>query len=161
MSFNQKVAKSYAGGAVVSFLAPLASFKGSTIPLNGVAAGSIVSTPGLVITCGSPAFAIEWSSLSAVIQTSIMTAGLTAQTVWQVSQDSVNWISLTGLNAAANATYAPAGTGASVPTSYVQAANAINPSFPYMRVAVVVGGATGGVNDTVTIGYNYRKRTAL
>jgi len=161
MSFNQKVAKSYAGGAVVSFLAPLASSKGSLVALNTLVAGTVVSTPGLVITCSSPAFAIEWSSLSAVVQTSLTTATITAQTVWQVSQDSINWLNLIGLNGAANVTFAPAGTGATVPTSYVQAANAINPSFPYMRMAVLVGVVTGAAGDNVTIAYNYRKRTAL
>jgi len=161
MSFNQKVAKSYAGGAVVSFLAPLASSKGSLVALNGLAAGAIASTAGLVIACSSPAFAIEWSSLSAVVQTVITTATLTAQTVWQVSEDGSNWISLIGLNSASNVAVAPAGTGASVPTSYVQAAPGINPSFPYMRLAVVVGVVTGAAGDNVTIAYNFRKRTAI
>lgn len=161
MSFNQKIAKAYSSGATVAFAAPLASFRGSAIALTGITAGSVVSAAGLVVSCGSPQFAIEWSSLSAVVQTGLTTTTLTAQTLWQVSEDGINWLNLLSLNGAANVTAAAAGTGALVTTNYVQAASGINPSFPYMRLAVLVGVVTGGAGDNVTVAYNYRKRTAL
>lgn len=158
MAFNQLVVKSYSNGTQVAFTAPLASYKGTVIPLNGITAGSTTGVSGLVIACAGPQFNIEWESLSAIIETNLTTSTITATTKWQVSNDGTNWIDLLGKNAAANVTKSAAGTGSLVTTQYVQAFDGINPGFPYLRLAVLVGTVTGAAGDNVTVAYNWRKR---
>lgn len=158
MAFNQLVVKSASTGASVAYLAPLTAYKGSSIALNAVVAGTTVSTAGLVIPVASPAWNIEWDSLAAVVQTQLTTATITAQTIWQVSNDGTNWINMLGLNGAANVTVAPAGSGSAINTTYVQAFPGVNPGFPYIRMAVLSGVANGGAADAVIVAYNFRKR---
>lgn len=158
MAFNQLVVKSYSTGAATAFAAPLASYNGSNILLNGITAASTVSSAGLVIPVGGPQFNIEWDSLVAVVQTRLTTATITAQTLWQGSNDGTNWVNILGTNGAANVTVAAAGTGSLVNTTYAQAFVGINPPFPYLRIACLVGVATGAAGDTVTCAYNFRKR---
>lgn len=161
MAFNQKIVKAYFTGAQQAFTAPLAAYNGSKIALSGITATSTVSTAGLVIACAGPQFNIEWESLSAIVETNLTTNTITATTKWQVSNDGTAWIDLLGKNAAANVTKANAGTGSLVTAQYVQAFDGINPGFPYLRLAVLVGVTTGAAGDNVTVAYNFRKRASV
>jgi len=158
MSFASKLVKSYAGGAQQAFTAPLAAFNGSKIPLLGVTAGSTASTAGLVIPLTNPTFAIEWESLSALIETNLTTSTITATSKWQYTLDGSNWLDVLGLNAAANVTKAAAGTGSLVTTQYVHSFSGVNPAAQAVRLAIQVGVATGAAGDNVTASYNYIKR---
>jgi phenylpropionate dioxygenase-like ring-hydroxylating dioxygenase large terminal subunit len=157
MSFNSSIVKSYAGGALTAFTAPLASYKGSLVALNGVTAGTAVSTVGLVLQAGG-ANNIEFNSLAALVETNITTSTMTVTTKWQVSNDGTSWIDLFEKTSQSNTNRSAAGTGSLVTTQYVQSMDGINPSFPYMRIAVQVGVATGAAGDNVTVSYNWRKR---
>lgn len=158
MAFNQLVVKSYFTGAANAFASPLGSYNGSKIALNTVTSGSTASTAGLVIACAGSQFNIEWDSLAAVVETGITTTSLTVTSKWQVSNDGTNWVDFLGLNCAANVQVAAAGSGSLVTTQYVQGFPGVNPGFPYIRLAVKTGGATGGTGDNVTVAYNFRKR---
>lgn len=158
MSFNQLVVKSAFTGAGTAFTAPLAAYKGSLVPLTGITATSTTSVAGLVILVGGPQFNIEWESLLAIVETNLTTSTITATTKWQVSNDGTVWLDLLGKNGAANVTKAAAGTGSLVTTQYAQAFDGVNPGTPYLRLAVLVGVATGGAGDNVTVSYNWRKR---
>jgi hypothetical protein len=157
MSFASSIVKSYAGGALTAFAAPLASYKGSQIPLNGITATSTTSTAGLALQVGG-VNNIEFDSLSALVETDLTTNTITATTKWQVSNDGTNWVDLLGKNLAANATKSAAGTGGLVTTQYVQVCDGFDYSWPYIRLAVLVGVVTGAAGDNVTVAYNWRKR---
>jgi len=161
MAFNQRIVKSYSTGASQAFTAPLASYVGSKIALSGVTANSTASSAGLVIAVGGPQFNIQWESLHAIVETNLTTSTITATTKWQVSNDGTNWLDLLGKNGAANVTKAAAGTGSLITTQYVQAFDGINPAFPYLRLAVLVGVATGAAGDNVTVSYNWTKNTIV
>ena len=156
MSFNNRIVKSYAQGALVAFTAPLASYKGSQIALTGVTSGSTASTAGLVISMAQND--IEWDSLAAIVETDITTSTITVATKWQVSNDGTNWIDVRDINGTTRTTVAAAGSGSLVTTQYIQYFNGINNPFPYVRLAALVGVTTGGAGDNVTVSYNFRKR---
>ena len=158
MAFNQQSVKNSFTGAKTAYAAPLAAYSGSQVLLSGVTAGSVVSSAGLVIPCAGPQWNIEWDSLVALVQTSLTTATVTATTRWEVSEDGVNFVPLLGLNAPGNVTVAAAGTGGLVTTNYAQACSGYDPSFPYMRLAVLVGVVTGAAGDTAVVSYNFRRR---
>lgn len=160
MAFNQQIVKSYSTGAQVAFTAPLASYKGTVIPLTGITAGSTAGVAGLVIPVAGPQWNISECALSAIVETNLTTATLTATTKWQVSNDGVNWLDLVGKNGAANVTKSAAGSGGLVTTQYVQAFDGLDPAFPYLRMAVLVGVVTGAAGDNVTCAFQYRKRWA-
>lgn len=130
---------------------------GLTVALASVTSGSYASASGLVIPVGSPAFNIEFDSLCAVISAGITTSSLTATTVWQGSNDDSNWLTIYGTNGAAYVQRPATGTGTLVTTTYAQKLE-MNPSFKYLRMAVLVGGTTGASGDNVTVGYCWRKR---
>lgn len=155
MSFNSSIVKSYAGGVLTAFSAPLASYKGSQIPLNGVVSGTTASTTGLVLAVGG-VNNIEFESLSAIVEVNQATASLTNTTKWQVSNDGTNWIDL--FNKSCTVNVQKATTGASGLTQYVQSFDGINPSFQYVRFATLTGGATGGASDNLCVAYNWRRR---
>ncbi len=157
MSFNSTLVKSYAGGATVAFTAPLAAFKGSVIALNTITAGSTASSAGLALAVGG-VNNIEFESLSANVETNLTTNTITATTKWQVSNDGTNWLDVFGKNDAANVTKAAAGTGSLITTQYVQTMDGVNVAYPFVRLAVVVGAATGAAGDNVTVSYNWRRR---
>lgn len=158
MAFNQQIVKNAFTGAKTAYAAPLAAYFGSQIALNTIVAGAVASTAGLVIPCAGPQWNIEWESLVALVQTSLTTLNITATTRWEVSEDGTVWVPLLGLNAPGNVTVAAAGTGGAIVTNYAQACAGYDPSFPYMRLAALVGVATGAAGDTVTVSYNFRKR---
>ena len=158
MAFNQLVKKSVFTGAKTAFTAPLAAYSGSIVALNTLVAGATASSAGLVIPVAGPQFSIEWDSLSAMVETNLTTATITATTKWQVSNDGTQWLDLLGKNCAANVTKAAAGSGGLTTTQYAQAFDGVNPGFPYLRIAVLVGVVTGGAGDSVTCSYNYRLR---
>lgn len=160
MAFNQQIVKSASQGAQVPFTAPLAAYKGTVIALNTIAVGATAGAAGLVLPVAGPQFNISECALSAIVETNITTSTLTATTKWQVSNDGVNWLDLLGKNAAGNVTKSAAGSGSLVTTQYVQAFDGIDPAFPYIRLAVLVGGATGAAGDSVTASYQWRKRWA-
>lgn len=156
MSFNNRIVKSYASGALVAFTAPLASYKGSQIALNTVTSGSTASTAGLVISVAQSD--IEWESLCAIVETDITTSTITVATKWQVSNDNTNWVDFRDKNGTTRTTVAAAGTGSLVTTQYVQAFDGVNCPFPYVRIAALVGVTTGAAGDNVTASYQYRRR---
>lgn len=160
MSFANTLKKSNFTGAGTAFTAPLAAYNGSKIALSTITAGSTASSAGLVLICANPGLQIEWDSLHAMIETNLTTSTITATTKWQVSPDgaSTTWIDYVGVNAAANVTKAAAGTGSLVTTQWVQGFPGMNPAFPYIRLAVQVGVATGGVGDNVTASYFFKNR---
>lgn len=160
MAFNQQIVKSYSTGAQVAFTAPLAAFKGTVIPLNGITANATAGVAGLVIPVAGPQWNISECALSAIVETNLTTATLTATTKWQVSNDGTAWLDIVGKNGAANVTKSAAGSGSLVTTQYAQAFDGLDPAFPYIRLAVLVGVATGAAGDTVTVAYQYRKRWA-
>lgn len=157
MAFNAQLVKSYAQGAVVAFAAPLASYNGSAIALSGAVAGTFTSTPGLVIAAGSSAVNIEWESLYAIVQTGLTTSTIVATPVWQGSNDGTNWITLVGQTGAAMTSFAAAGTGSLVTTTWAVPFPG-NPSFPYIRLAILNTVVTGAAGDNVKVSYNWRRR---
>lgn len=162
MSFNNRVIKSYAqGGAGVtisSFAAPWTAFKGILLPLNTAAPGTVSSSVGLTISMPSPQYDIEWDSLSANVQVAITTSTIVINTVWQVSNDNVGWVTLYPMNGAAYVAPAPAGSGSPVTTSYIHACPGFNAPYQYLRMAVINTVASGGGADNVIVSYNFRKR---
>lgn len=167
MAFNQQRVKSYASGATVAFIAPLAAFKGSQIALAGITATSVASTAGLVIALAGPQFNIEWESLYALVETDLTTSTITVAGAWQGSMDGTNWLNVINPGLPTGDQHstsyftqkAAAGTGSLVTTQYVHPLYGFNPSFDYLRYAVQVGVATGGAGDNVTVSYGYRKRS--
>lgn len=157
MSFNSSVVKAYAGGALTTFVAPLAAYKGSQIALNTKVAGSITSTAGLVISCASATFNIEWESLVALVETDLTTNTIVVKTMWQGSDDGTNWVQIFDENCVALVGVAAAGTGGLVTTQYRQMLRH-NPGMPYLRLAAINTVVTGAAGDNVTVAYNYRKR---
>jgi hypothetical protein len=164
MSLAQLSVRPYSAGPLVSFSAPLAAYSGTNIPLNGVSAASgVVSAAGLLLSPtgvggNGAAFAVEFMSLCALVQTKLTTSSLVATSVWEVSEDGANWIVFKGLNHAANSAVAAAGTGSLVTTTYVHSFAGVNPAFPYCRLGVAVSGATGGAGDNVIVAYQWRRR---
>lgn len=130
------------------------TFGSTVVALNGVTAGSIAAGPTLSLAqVNDP----EWESIVANVSAALTTSTITATTRWEVSNNGSTFVPLYGLNAAANVTVAPAGSGSLVTTAWAQAVP-VNVSFPYVRLSVVVGVVTGGAGDNVTISYNYRRR---
>ena len=164
MSFNSKQVKSYSGAPLTAFNAgggTWSNYSGSFIALNTKIAGSITSTPGLVIAVGGPHFAIEWDSLCALVQTNLTTNTLTAIARWEASPDNLNWAPMYMMSGQANVAVSAAGTGAAVVSTYWLPFVGFNPSMQYVRIAAVPGVVTGGAADSITVSYFWRKRTAL
>jgi hypothetical protein len=158
MAFNRQVSRSYAGGVQTAFIAPWASYTGSKIALSTIVAGSITSTAGLVLTPANTFQNLEWGSLSANVQTGLTTSGITAQTIWQVSNDGTNWATVAPAFGGAYTTVAAAGTGGLVTTTYVQSFIGVNLAHPWIRLAVLSAVQTGAAGDNVTVSYNFRQR---
>ncbi len=125
----------------------------SIVALTGVLSGATTGATALALA----AIDIEADSLVANVSCGITTSTTTVATKWQVSNDNSTWLDLKTMNAPALVTVAAAGTGSLVTTAYAQACP-INVSYPYIRLATVVGVATAGAGDNITISYNYRKR---
>lgn len=159
MAFNQLAKKSFVpSGVTQAFVAPWTAYQGSKIALSGVTGATIVSTAGLVLSVATTSTQIEWASLAANIQTGITTNLLTVATFWQVSQDATNWTTPLRMTSTPNTNFAPAGTASLVTTSYVQYAQGLNPSYPYVRLACQVTTGTGAAGDNVVVSYNWRAR---
>jgi hypothetical protein len=164
MPFAQLVKKSLVfvpGSTLTAFIAPWTAYTGVLIPLSGVTAGTTTSASALTIALGGQNGQdqnIEWESISANVQTGLTTNLITAAIVWQVSNDNTNWVTMNQLNSAAYAAFAPAGTASLITTTFVQYLQGYNPGYPYLRAAVLSGGATGAAGDNVKISYNARKR---
>lgn len=158
MSYNSRLAKSSFQGTATAFTSPLNAFNGSKIALNTITAGTTVSTAGLVISLTNPTFQIEWESLVALVETNLTTSTITAQTKWQYSPDGTNWVDIRDKNGTARTTVAAAGSGSLVTTQYFQAFDGVNPACQAVRIAVLVGVATGAAGDNVTASYFYTKR---
>lgn len=140
----------------MSFNSNLVKNASSTVvALNGVTTGTITAGPVLNV---SGAIAVEWESLCANVSAAITTSSLVIKTLWQGSNDNSTWNTIYGLNGAAPVAVAATGTGSLVTTGYIQHCS-INPSYPYMRLAVLSSGATGAAGDNVTISYNFKKRS--
>ena len=123
------------------------------VALNTVVAGTTAGGPALSVAGTDP----ENGSIVANVSVASTTSTITILPKWQVSQDNVTWTNLKLMNTPAEVTVAAAGSGSLVTTTYAQTCP-INPPYPYVRLAVVTGAATGGAGDNVTISYNYRKR---
>jgi tetrahydromethanopterin S-methyltransferase subunit E len=138
MSFNSRLVK--AGQSTI-------------VALTGVLAGVTTGGPTLALAAAAP----EPNSIVANVSVGSTTSTITIATKWQVSNDGSTWLDLKGMNAPALVAVAAAGTGSIVTTAYAQALQ-MNPGYPYVRLAVLSGVATGAAGDTVTISYNYIKR---
>lgn len=161
MAFNQQRVKSYAQGAQTAFSSPFAAYSGSQIALNGVTAGSVASTAGLVIAMAGPQFNVEWDSLFAFVETDVTTSSITVSGGWQGSWDGTNWQNILAPGSTSSfLQVAATGTGSLVKTQYVMPFN-WNPAHDYYRFAVKVGGATGAAGDNVIVSYGFRKRSFL
>jgi hypothetical protein len=160
MSFANTLKKANFTGAGVAYTAPFAAYKGTQIALNTITAGTTVSSAGAVLNCANPGLQIEWDSLHALIETDLTTSTITATPKWQVSPDgaATTWVDYVGVNAAANVTKAAAGTGSLITTQWVQGFPGMNPAFPFIRIAVLVGVVTGGAGDNVTVSYFFKNR---
>lgn len=139
MSFNSRLAK---------------AVKSTVIALNTVVSGTTVGGPSLSLASGD----IEGDTLCANVSSALTTNLLTVTTKWQVSQDGTTWVDVQQSNGAALVRIAPAGTGSLVTTAFCQLTQ-FSPAHPYIRLALVTGGATGAAGDNVTVSYNFRKRS--
>ena len=161
MAFNQLVVKNFFTGAATAYSASgaaTASMNGSNIALNTVTTGNTTSSAGLVLAMPSPSMNVEWDSLVALVQYKITTTSLVVIGRFQGSLDGSNWSDIRDGNGAAFVQVAATGTGSLVTTTLFHSLPGINPSFPYMRYAVVSTGATGAAGDNVIVSYNFRKR---
>ncbi len=134
MSFNSRLVK--AGRSTV-------------VALTGTLATETVAGPVLSLATAN----MVPGTLSANVSCGLTTSTTTVITRWQVSQDNVTWVDLKPMNDAAIVGVPAAGTGTIVTTTWVQSCPAL--AHPYARLAILVGVATAGAGDNVTISYNY------
>lgn len=144
MSFNSSLVRGYAT---------------TIVALTGKTTGSITSAAGLVLSPGA-AHNIAPNSLSAHISAGVTTSSIVVTTRWEVSNDNSTWLPLYAHNCPAVVQVAATGSGSLVTTAYVQACPGIAFSFPYIRLAVLNTGATGGAGDNVTVKYNWARAFA-
>lgn len=152
----------YAIAPLVAMAAPFAAVSGSKIALNTIAAGTTLSSPGLVLGgTNVNLMLVEQDSIVAQVQAQITTATLTVVTQWQQSDDGINWVTLLPFNAASYVQWVPAGTGANIVTTALLSLAGFNPAKKYLRLAVLTGVATGGVADALIVAYSWRQRFTI
>lgn len=122
--------------------------------LNTLVSGSVVT--GAAIFLGRANKKV--GSLSARVQLTAATATITMATKWQVSVDGSTWIDIT--NGPQNAASVVVTTGTSaIVTKIIPPSDAIY-GYPWVRLAVVTGVATGAAGDLYVIDYAYRQLNA-
>ncbi len=140
MSFNQGLVK---------------AAKTTAVSLNTVTTGTTTGGPTLSMATGA---GVRASSLCANVSAVVNASSLVVKTKWQGSQDGTTWVDVFGLNTPALVAVAATGTGSDVTTAYIHACP-LDAPYPYMRIAVLSTGATGGATDIITVSYNYRKNS--
>lgn len=141
MSFNSLLVK--ANGTLI-------------VALNGKAAASVTNGPVLAVGGVNN---VEWESLCANVSAAVTTSTITVTTRWAGSNDGVTFNPIMPQNGAAYVGVPAAGTGSLITTPYIQPLP-INVPYPYVTLQTVVGVASGGAGDNVTISYSWKKRAA-
>ena len=145
MSMSKNLVKAYAPS-------------GSVIALSGVTTGT--TTAGPILDLLGP-LVPEWDCICANVSAAITTNSLVVKTKWRVSNDGSTFVDLYGSDGETNATQiAATGNGGLVTTNWAQMLW-VNAPYPYVMLAVVSTGATGGAGDNITVTYNFIKRGAL
>lgn len=124
--------------------------------VTGVTAGAAVS--GNAVFMGGTSLKV--SNLSALVQVTANTSGLTMTARWQGSNDNTTWFNAVGLNNAANVALATgASGGGNVASKVIISAPREIEGWKFARCQVLIGVATGTTNDLYSIGYSYRQYT--
>lgn len=120
---------------------------------TGVGAGSVVS--GNVVHMGNRgSFKTD---LSAYVNVTANTSGLTMSPKWKVSDDNSTWYEVADqVNSAVVALATGASGGGNVNGAKVIPAPSAIKGWQFARMDVEVGGATGTTNDVWSVGYSYR-----
>lgn len=122
--------------------------------LNTLVSGTVV--PGTAVFIGRAYNKIR--ALSARVQLTAATATLTMATKWQVSVDNSTFVDVA--NGTQNAASVVVTTGTSAIKTLVIPAPELVYSYPFARLSVVTGVATGATGDLWVIDYTYRQLTA-
>lgn len=125
---------------------------------NGVLAGAAVN--GTAIFLGQTYCKVR--GLCALVTVDGETDTITLTAKWQVSRNGTTWVDVS--NGTQNASgvalvTGTAGADAAV-TKTIPLPNEAAQGYPYARIALVVGVATGTTNDTYAISYDYEMLTA-
>lgn len=119
--------------------------------LNTLVSGSVVT--GNAVSVGD----IQRQKafyLCAQVSVTPATASLTFTAKWQVSPDNSTWTDVS--NGTQNAASVVLATGTSAAVARVIPAPTEVYGNKFARLALTTGGATAGVSDVCSIGYNYR-----
>lgn len=122
--------------------------------LNTLVSGSVV--PGTAIFIGRAYNKIR--ALSARVQLTAATATLTMATKWQVSVDNTTFVDV--VNGTQNAASVVLATGTAAIVTKVIPCPELVYAYPFCRLSVVTGVATGAAGDLWVIDYTYRQLTA-
>lgn len=121
---------------------------------TGVGAGSVVS--GNVVQMGNVGRRLV--DLSALVNVTANTSGLTMSPKWKVSADNSTWYEVADqVNSAVVALATGASGGGDVNGQKVIPAPSAIKGWQYARMDVEIGGETGTTNDVYSIGYTYRQ----
>lgn len=124
---------------------------------TGVAAGSVVS--GNVVHMGNRSS--FKGDLSAHVNVTANTSGLTMSPKWKVSSDNSTWYELVDqANTAVVALATGASGGGDVNGSKVISAPSAIKGWQFARMDVEIGVATGTTNDVWSVAYTYRQHRA-
>lgn len=133
------------------------SFPPVTGNLNTLVAGTTVANTGQVNVSDSTRAKLKM--LSALVSVTAATSTLTVTAKWQVSLDASTWIDVAnGPQNAASVVFAT-GTSAIV-TKTIDAPGGVY-AWPFSRVALVTGVATGAAGDLYSVGYRARTSASL
>lgn len=122
--------------------------------LNTLVAGSVVAGASIFLGRANR----KVGSLSARVQLTAATSTITMATKWQVSVDGTNWIDV--VNGPQNAASVVIATGTAAIVTKIIPAIEIIYGYPYARLSVVTGVATGATGDLYVIDYAYRQYNA-
>lgn len=126
----------------------------ATGDVTGDAAGTVVG--GNAVHMGHTSLRV--TDLSALIDVTANTSGLTFTPRWQVSADNSTWYTLASPDNPAMVALATGASGGGDDNGVVAlAAPSAVKGWQYARAAVVTAGATGTTNDVYSIGYSYRQ----
>lgn len=122
--------------------------------LNTLVAGSVVA--GNTVFLGRASRKV--TALTARVQLTAATNTLTMSTKWQGSVDGSTWDDIANGPQNAASVVVTTGTSAKV-TKAIPAPDALY-GYPFARLAVVTGVATGASGDLYVIDYSYRQLTS-
>lgn len=133
------------------------SFPAVTGNLNTLVAGTTVTNTGSINVSDSSRPKLKM--LSSQVSVTAATATLTVTAKWQVSLDATTWLDVA--NGSQNAASVVFATGTSAIVTKVIDAPAGVYAWPYARVALVTGVATGAAGDLYSVGYRARTSQSL